>query len=84
LETGRWTEAEQAYTRALALQPRSPETHFNVAQLRLRQGQIDSARQHLLDALRLRPDYPEARAQLYQLAPTLLHPPASPNIVPPR
>ena len=84
LETGRWTEAEQAYTRALALQPRSPETHFNLAQLRLRQGQIDSARQHLLDALRLRPDYPEARAQLYQLAPTLLHPPASPNIVPPR
>jgi tetratricopeptide (TPR) repeat protein len=48
------------YRRALALQPRYPETHYNLGVALARQGHFASAIEHYETALRIEPDYPEA------------------------
>ncbi len=68
-------EREQAFDRALETLnliierfPDYPNAYYNRAQLRELRGQRDRARQDLEKALRLRPDYPKARALLRRLA----------------
>ncbi|MFZ5990450.1 MAG: tetratricopeptide repeat protein [Deinococcota bacterium] len=69
-----FTRAEQAATQALKLNPRSAEAHFELARaqggLLSRRGifeaaaMITSMREHLEEALRIKPDYAEAKAAL--------------------
>ncbi len=72
-ETTLWfTRAEQAATQALKLNPRSAEAHFELARaqggLLSRRGLLEAAamvtsmRQHLEEALQIKPDYAEAKA----------------------
>jgi len=74
-ETTLWfTRAEQAATQALKLNPRSAEAHFELARaqggLLSRRGLLEAAamvtsmRQHLEQALQIKPDYAEAKAAL--------------------
>ena len=52
---------------ALRLNADNPEAHFNLALALLRQGKRSDATAHLTEALRLKPDYTEARTQLTSL-----------------
>ena len=55
---------EIAVEEALRLKPELAQAHFNHARLLLRAGETNASRQHAEEALRLRPDYPDARAFL--------------------
>ncbi len=59
---GRYAEAAVELEAACSLQPLSATARFNLAVLRARSGHLDEARGLIADALRLRPDYPQARA----------------------
>lgn len=69
-----FTRAEQAATQALKLNPRSAEAHFELARaqggLLSRRGLLEAAamvtsmREHLEEALKIKPDYAEATAAL--------------------
>jgi Ca-activated chloride channel family protein len=52
---------------ALSLRPENPQAHFNLGYCLARQGQRAEAEEQYLQALRQRPDYPEARQQLEAL-----------------
>ena len=56
--------AIEHYGQALRLNADNPEAHFNLALALWRQGKRDEAMAHLREALRLKPDYAEAQAQL--------------------
>jgi tetratricopeptide (TPR) repeat protein len=48
---------------------KQPEAHYNLALGCALQGKRDEAIAHLKEALRLKPDYPEAKQQLETLSP---------------
>jgi Flp pilus assembly protein TadD len=51
----------------LELNANNPEAHFNLGYALSRLGRIDEARLHFAEALRLKPNYTEARKQLEML-----------------
>jgi thioredoxin-like negative regulator of GroEL len=51
----------------LRLNADNPEAQFNLALALLHQNKREEAVAHLTEALRLKPDYPEARTQLNSL-----------------
>ena len=55
------------YREALRLNADNPEAHFNLALALLNQNDREDALTHLTEALRLKPDYKEARIQLNSL-----------------
>jgi superkiller protein 3 len=58
-------EAVHQYETALRLNPdNNPEAHYNLALALARQGKRQEAINHLTEALRARPDYPDARREL--------------------
>ena len=54
-EQGRWSEAEAAYTLALAYHPNYANTHHNLAGILAQQGDLPTALQHFEIAHQLRP-----------------------------
>ena len=52
------------YEQALKLNAANPEAHYNLGLILLRLDRKAEASHHLQEALRLRPNYPEARRQL--------------------
>lgn len=61
---GRLDEAGEAYSKALAAEPRSAYSHYNLAVTRLRQNRLEEAAAGFERALRLKPDYAEAHMNL--------------------
>jgi hypothetical protein len=80
--TGRLGPAVDAYRRRLALAPNDPDTHYALA-IALR----DEARQHLRQAVQLRPGFQQARQRLLELerpsSPDRTLPGLSPSSPPP-
>lgn len=64
LSQGEVELAIQEYQRSLELFEGDPETHFGLAEAYRRKQKLDLAEQHLLAALKLRPDHHEARLNL--------------------
>jgi tetratricopeptide (TPR) repeat protein len=62
-EAGEADVASHALQHALALAPRQPDVHYNLGLLHLQQKQWLAARDALLEAVRIRPDFIEARLQ---------------------
>ena len=60
-------EAIEVYKRALALDPKSEDTHYNLGIALGRANQLDEAISHYHEALRLFPDYIEVRNNLGNL-----------------
>jgi tetratricopeptide (TPR) repeat protein len=60
--SGRAREAVTVLERAVARQPSSASLHLNLAVAFAQEGRMDEARARVAEALRLRPDYPQARA----------------------
>jgi predicted O-linked N-acetylglucosamine transferase (SPINDLY family) len=58
--TGRQQDAETAYRKAIALDPRFPTAHYNLGNLLVGSGRLDAAADAYRTALRLKPDYAEA------------------------
>lgn len=56
-----------AFRKALAINPQLPEAYNNLGALLEEQGRFDEARDALLEALRLRPDFGEAHRHLANL-----------------
>ena len=52
----RWSDAEQQYTEALAINPRSPDCLIARAAVRMNQAKWDEALEDLDRALEIRPD----------------------------
>jgi predicted O-linked N-acetylglucosamine transferase (SPINDLY family) len=65
---GRIDDALAAYAAALAESPRLAEAHHNVAALRWAKGDLSGAESSLDEALRLRPDWPQAHLARGRLA----------------
>lgn len=61
---GRSDEALTLYYKALDIDGRRPVIHNNIGRLMLDRRRYDRAMMHFAEALRLRPDYQEARANL--------------------
>jgi tetratricopeptide (TPR) repeat protein len=64
---GKKEEAAAAYRKALEVAPRdrdAPITHFNLANLLRERGDCHEAIPHYQEAIRLQPDFPQARAGL--------------------
>ncbi|HEX3731109.1 MAG TPA: tetratricopeptide repeat protein, partial [Opitutaceae bacterium] len=59
LEQGRAAEAERCLDQSLAIKP-DADAHYNLANILLAEGRLDDAVPHYREALRLKPDYPEA------------------------
>jgi tetratricopeptide (TPR) repeat protein len=59
--------ARLAYAAALELDPRDPETHFNLALLLDQAGEVDSAAAHLWKVIGLRPAYDPAYFELSEI-----------------
>jgi Flp pilus assembly protein TadD len=57
-------EAIENYREALRLNADNPEANFNLGMALLREGKREEARSRLTEALRLKPDYAEARMRL--------------------
>ncbi|HKQ47075.1 MAG TPA: tetratricopeptide repeat protein [Phycisphaerae bacterium] len=66
-QAGRLDDAVDAYQRTLAFDPGIAQAHYNVGVIRMAQGNFPEARANLEQALRLRPDYTEARERLADL-----------------
>ena len=66
LRRRRWPEAEEAFRRALALDPDSAEAHYGLSVALPRQGRVhvEAGIDHALRAVALRHDFPEAHFQL--------------------
>ena len=60
-------EAERHYRATLAVAPRLPEAHNNLASALLSQGKMGEAREHIEEALRLNPRFTKARLLLAML-----------------
>ncbi|MDX1624483.1 MAG: tetratricopeptide repeat protein [Gemmatimonadota bacterium] len=60
-------EEEEAYRKALELQPDYPEAHNNLAILLRGRGREEEAERHYREALRLRPEYAEAHYNFARL-----------------
>jgi len=65
--TGDLNGAVSALVKALQLAPASPSLHLNLAVTYAQTGRMDDARREAREALRLRPDYPQARGLLERL-----------------
>jgi tetratricopeptide (TPR) repeat protein len=57
-----------AYRKALALEPGNAAYHYNLGSVLGVAGQIAEARQELLEALRIKKDFPQAQTQLLRLS----------------
>jgi len=70
-QTGRDDEARGHYEAAIRLigPPRLAQAHYNYASLLKRAGEIEAARAQAQEALKLRPDYPDAADFLKTLPP---------------
>ncbi|MGE3172328.1 MAG: tetratricopeptide repeat protein [Planctomycetota bacterium] len=66
-QTGRVPAAEQAFRRAIELDPGNGRAHLNMAQLLLQNGDVAGARRHLEEALRISPEDAVARQLLERL-----------------
>lgn len=62
----RYLQAEEAYRRAVALDPSLSKSHYHIGQLCLARGDLAAAEDALRRAVDLRPDYAKARAALAQ------------------
>jgi tetratricopeptide (TPR) repeat protein/SAM-dependent methyltransferase len=60
--TGHDDDAAQLIGRALAVNERSPEAHFNLAQVLRARGRLDEAATHFHRCIELKPDYAAAHA----------------------
>jgi tetratricopeptide (TPR) repeat protein len=60
LRLGNWSEAAEAFTSALAVDPRLPGAHAGLAQAMLAGSRYETAAEAALDAIRLRYDHPGA------------------------
>jgi tetratricopeptide (TPR) repeat protein len=69
LATGRLPDAITALTAARNLQPTDPRTYLFLAIARAQTGNVAEARRNAEEAVRLRPDFTEARRVLEQLPP---------------
>jgi tetratricopeptide (TPR) repeat protein len=67
--SGRAREAITVLERAIARQPSSASLHLNLAVALAQEGRIADARARVAEALRLKPDYPQARALAERLGP---------------
>lgn len=67
LKAGDFDGARQTYTAMLAMDPRDPVAHHNLAVVYGRQNRPDLAEGELRQAIAARPDYLEARLKLAQL-----------------
>ena len=63
----RWTDAQDAYRRAVELKPKYIEAHYNRARMLRQLGQPEEAAHSLTQALRLKPGSPTLLAQMLQL-----------------
>jgi 2-polyprenyl-3-methyl-5-hydroxy-6-metoxy-1,4-benzoquinol methylase len=61
---GRTAEAVECYQRALAINPRYAEVHFNLGLLAITQGRHDDAVKSLRRAVEIKPDYAQAHRTL--------------------
>jgi tetratricopeptide (TPR) repeat protein len=59
----RWEEARRLFQWALTIE-NSPTTHYNLGFLDIQEGQVPEAENHLRAALKLKPDYVQARFNL--------------------
>jgi spermidine synthase len=66
-KTGQLVEAVAEYERELARRPDSPVVHNELGVVLGELGQREAARQHFLEALRLRPGYSQARRNMGKL-----------------
>jgi len=64
---GQVDDAIAAYRKALELRPNLVAAHNNLGNLLRMKGEWAEAKQHLLRALELQPDYPDAKANLAAL-----------------
>ena len=59
-QAGRYSDSLGAWEKALALDPESPEINYNLALTCYHLKQVARSRQYAAEAVRLRPDFPEA------------------------
>ena len=64
---GQLTQAKDLFSRALTLDPKSPQIRNNYANLLIDLDELDEARKMLLDLLAENPGYSDARANLNRL-----------------
>jgi tetratricopeptide (TPR) repeat protein len=62
------TVAEKVFSRLVAASPNKPQLHYLLGYLRKEQRKYDEAKKHLLDAVRLDPDYLNAWKELQALS----------------
>lgn len=67
--SGDLSGALHAYTRALDLTPSDENLHYNIAKAYMHAARKDQARNHLRQALAIRPDFAEATRMLEELGP---------------
>lgn len=60
LEAGSLQEAQSDFSKAIALNPRYPEGHLNIANMNFRQGRVEEALQGYNAAIGFRPNYIDA------------------------
>ncbi len=60
LEAGQLREAQEDFTKSVALNPKYPEAHLNIGVTNFRQGRVEEALQSYSTAIKFRPDYSEA------------------------
>ena len=60
LEAGNLREAQDDFSKAVALNPKYPEAHLNIGIINFRQGRAEEALQSYNTAIKFRPDYSDA------------------------
>jgi Flp pilus assembly protein TadD len=65
--TGAWDEAGEEFRKSLLLAPDKAGIHFDLARVLERQGRLDEALYQLGEAVRIDPNFPEARRQFSRL-----------------
>ncbi len=65
---GAYANAEQAYKNAIERNPTNPRFHLNLAQLAIAKKDLNSAEQHLLEAIKLKPNFAAALFLASQVA----------------